>query len=55
MRETMKLILGAALLSASTVTKAAASDGPAPLLCTVTHTVNCDSGGSETNPCTAAQ
>jgi len=46
MTEKLKSILGAALLSASTLTAAAALDGSAPLLCAVTHTVNCDSGSS---------
>ena len=46
MTEKLKSILGAVLLSASTLTAATALDGSEPLLCAVTHTVNCDSAGN---------
>jgi len=45
MRDTTSLILGAALLSASTLTTAATVDGSVPLLCAVTGTVSCDAQG----------
>jgi len=45
MQDTTRLLLGAALLGASTLTTAAAFDGSAPLLCAVTGTVSCDAHG----------
>ncbi len=45
MKKMMKLMTGATLLVASTLSMAEALDGSAPLLCAVTNTVSCDSRG----------
>jgi len=45
MKETMKLMSGAALLAASTLSMAVAFDGSEPILCAVTDTVSCDAQG----------
>ena len=45
MKNTMTLISGIALLSASAAMAAAALDGSAPVLCAVTGTVSCDAQG----------
>ena len=45
MKKMMKLLSGAALLGASTLTMAAAFNGSVPLLCAVTGTVSCDAQG----------